>query len=61
MPTEEQLMRQWETELEFPWTRRDYVPPHQPLSELTGKFIGYIQVDKETGDLIIIPCDEDEG
>lgn len=58
MPTTEQLDTIWESEMEFPETRRDAVLKPLSFKEFTGKKIGSIVFDKENKDFKIIPDTE---
>jgi hypothetical protein len=64
MPTKEQLYKQWNLELAYPELRHEDNPLYrkpQPVKELTGKLIGSMVIDAETGDFKIIPNNDEDS
>lgn len=61
MPTERQLSVIWESEMEFPETRPDFVPTGMPPNRnFSGKVIGHIKYDQVNKDLKIVINETDE-
>lgn len=58
MPTTEQLNIIWESEMEFPETRRDAEPKPLSFNKFSGEKIGILVFDKENKDFKIIPSED---